>query len=96
MDSQRYATLDFDQYHQVELPRLIAAGHGELAVGEARKPGRVRGRGRGSDVRGDEALCRDRLAGYIRVPAKLQMAWLADPGTGRVRAAYAEHYEIVE
>ncbi len=37
-----------------------------------------------------------RPAGTIRVPAKLQMAWLADPGTGRVRAAYAKHYDIVD
>ena len=37
-----------------------------------------------------------RPAGTIRVAAKLQMAWLADPGTGRVRAAYAEHYDIVD
>ncbi len=29
-------------------------------------------------------------------PGKLQMAWLADPGTGRVRATYAEHYDIVD
>ena len=39
MDSERYAKLDFDQYHQQELPRLIAAGHGELAAGEARRRG---------------------------------------------------------
>lgn len=35
-----------------------------------------------------------RPAGFIRVPAKLQMPWLADPATGRARAAWAEHYEI--
>jgi sterol desaturase/sphingolipid hydroxylase (fatty acid hydroxylase superfamily) len=37
-----------------------------------------------------------RPAGFIRVPAKLQMHWLADPETGRVRAAYAEHYELLD
>ena len=39
MDSERRETLDFDQYHREELPRLIAAGHGELAAGEARRRG---------------------------------------------------------
>jgi sterol desaturase/sphingolipid hydroxylase (fatty acid hydroxylase superfamily) len=36
-----------------------------------------------------------RAAGFIRVPRKLQMPWLVDPETGRARAAYAEHYEVI-
>jgi len=37
-----------------------------------------------------------RPAGFLRVPARLQMPWLVDPATGRVRAAHAAHYEIVD
>ena len=33
--------------------------------------------------------------GRIRVPAKLQMPWLADPRTGQVYADLAPHYELV-
>jgi sterol desaturase/sphingolipid hydroxylase (fatty acid hydroxylase superfamily) len=32
----------------------------------------------------------------IRVPPKLAMRWLVDPGTGRVRPAYARHYELIQ
>ncbi|MCP3986752.1 MAG: hypothetical protein GY723_20395 [bacterium] len=35
-------------------------------------------------------------AGMIRVPAKLQMDWLADVETGLVQAAYAGQYELVD
>ncbi|MCP5059247.1 MAG: sterol desaturase family protein [bacterium] len=36
-----------------------------------------------------------RPAGVIGVPAKLQMAWLADAETGLAKPAYAEHYELL-
>ncbi len=41
METQSHTTLDFDQYHQQELPQLIAAGHGELAAGEAKRRGSI-------------------------------------------------------
>lgn len=36
-----------------------------------------------------------RAPGLIRVPPKLAMAWLVDPHSGCVRAAYAMHYELI-
>jgi len=36
-----FRELDFDTYHQQELPRLIADGNGLLALGEARKLGSI-------------------------------------------------------
>ena len=34
-----FKELDFEEYHQVELPRLLAAGNGELAFGQAKRLG---------------------------------------------------------